>query len=437
MKHWARVGSSRSVATRVAALLAVLAVLVPVASAAASNSGLTSEQVAKEIVRLQGKADRTATAWAEAQNRMEDLAVELAAAEEQVAQTTAEQTMIETQLANLAVERFMNGGASSPNIFFSDPMDELQTQALTAAVVNQGVANIDDVETVRADLETEQAHLIALQQENQQLSDQMVRNQADLEQQLADLEVLKAQLVDDETRRAYEAEVAKQRAKEEQVRRTADQAAADAAAAAQAASATVTLAPVEQPTITVTPSRPSNSPTVQPLAAAPSTASTTDPGNDTGDGEPAAPLAAAPLAEPIAPEPPAVVITGGDWVCPVAGPNAFGDTWGAARSGGRRHQGVDMMSPLGTPLVAVVSGMITMKVNSLGGNTASLAGSDGNRYYYAHLSSWEGGARSVGQGEVIGYVGHTGNTAANHLHFEIHPGGGAAVNPYPTVRQHC
>ena len=95
------------------------------------------------------------------------------------------------------------------------------------------------------------------------------------------------------------------------------------------------------------------------------------------------------------------------------------------------------MSPAGTPLVAVVAGSVTMKTNPLGGNVVWLGGADGNGYYYAHLSAWEGGSRSVGAGEVIGYVGATGNTSANHLHFEIHPGGGAAVNPYQTVRQNC
>jgi len=96
-----------------------------------------------------------------------------------------------------------------------------------------------------------------------------------------------------------------------------------------------------------------------------------------------------------------------------------------------------MMSPSGTPLVAVVAGNVQMKTNKLGGNVVWLNGADGARYYYAHLSAWEGGSRSVQAGEVIGYVGQTGNTSANHLHFEIHPGGGAAVNPYPTVRNYC
>jgi peptidoglycan LD-endopeptidase LytH len=96
-----------------------------------------------------------------------------------------------------------------------------------------------------------------------------------------------------------------------------------------------------------------------------------------------------------------------------------------------------MMSPRGTPLVAVESGYAQFKTTRLGGNSVWVNGNSGARYFYAHLSAWEGSSRNVSQGEVIGYVGATGNTTANHLHFEIHPGGGRAVNPYPYVRAVC
>ncbi len=96
-----------------------------------------------------------------------------------------------------------------------------------------------------------------------------------------------------------------------------------------------------------------------------------------------------------------------------------------------------MMAPGGTPLVAVESGSVIFKTSSLGGNVISMTGNSGTSYFYGHLSAWEGTSRSVSQGEVVGYVGATGNTLANHLHFEVHPGGGAAVNPYPYVRAVC
>jgi murein DD-endopeptidase MepM/ murein hydrolase activator NlpD len=114
---------------------------------------------------------------------------------------------------------------------------------------------------------------------------------------------------------------------------------------------------------------------------------------------------------------------------------AYGDSWGAPRSGGRHHEGVDMLAAFGTPIVAVIGGYVTFKQNQLGGNAASIAGDNGNRYYYAHFGSYEGSSRRVEAGEVIGYNGDSGNAAGTpHLHFEIHPGGGLAVNPTPSVR---
>jgi murein DD-endopeptidase MepM/ murein hydrolase activator NlpD len=130
-----------------------------------------------------------------------------------------------------------------------------------------------------------------------------------------------------------------------------------------------------------------------------------------------------------------------DFVFPVAGPNSFSDTFGAPRSGGRRHQGCDIFTARNTPIVAVVDGVIT-RVNpydsGLGGISAYLRGGDRTVYYYAHLSSIKSGIHAgvhVEAGQVIGYAGNTGNASggAVHLHFEIRPNGGAAINPYPIL----
>lgn len=125
------------------------------------------------------------------------------------------------------------------------------------------------------------------------------------------------------------------------------------------------------------------------------------------------------------------------------GPHHFRDTWGAPRSGGRTHQGVDMMADRGTPLVAIESGTVGwLRDGGLGGITVWFYGDSGNQYFYAHLDAWADGlaeGQNVGAGASLGTVGSTGNApdAYPHLHFEIHPGGGAAVNPFPTVDAIC
>lgn len=114
--------------------------------------------------------------------------------------------------------------------------------------------------------------------------------------------------------------------------------------------------------------------------------------------------------------------------------------FGVARDGGKRtHEGLDIMAPEGRELLACVSGRIESKRwNDLGGNTIWLAGDDGYTYCYAHLSRYaeplQEGQRVSG-GDIIGYVGSTGNAKSPHLHFEIHHSRRSpAIDPYPILR---
>ncbi|HEX2038827.1 MAG TPA: peptidoglycan DD-metalloendopeptidase family protein [Acidimicrobiales bacterium] len=133
------------------------------------------------------------------------------------------------------------------------------------------------------------------------------------------------------------------------------------------------------------------------------------------------------------------VIATWSWICPVQGPHSFSNDWHQPRSGGRLHQGNDILAPRGTPVVASVSGTVLPHRSSLGGLSYYLSGDDGNVYFGTHLQTVTGTSGHVAAGTVIGSVGNTGNASGGptHLHFEIHPGGGAPVNPYPTLVKYC
>jgi murein DD-endopeptidase MepM/ murein hydrolase activator NlpD len=95
-----------------------------------------------------------------------------------------------------------------------------------------------------------------------------------------------------------------------------------------------------------------------------------------------------------------------------------------------------MVADRGTPMAAVVDGDAEFKRSTLGGNAVWLVAADGKRFYYAHLDAFDGISRTVRAGDIIGYVGSTGNAKGNHLHFETRLGDGA-LNPYPPTAEAC
>lgn len=127
---------------------------------------------------------------------------------------------------------------------------------------------------------------------------------------------------------------------------------------------------------------------------------------------------------------------GAGWVCPVPG-GGFGDTWEAPRSGGRLHEGTDIFAPRGTPVLAPVSGYVTVKTGTIGGIQFTLDGDDGVTYHGTHMSESTASGRVVA-GQQVGKVGNTGNAISTppHLHFEIWPYD-HAVNPYFTLVEAC
>lgn len=122
--------------------------------------------------------------------------------------------------------------------------------------------------------------------------------------------------------------------------------------------------------------------------------------------------------------------------CPVPGAVFFND-WGFPRSGGRAHAGNDLFAPRGTPVLAPANGVVDIVEGTIGGKQFRLRAADGTTYIGSHMDGFAN-TGTVAAGDVIGYVGDTGNAKGSspHLHFEVHVDG-TPVNPYPVARATC
>ncbi len=255
-----------------------------------------------------------------------------------------------------------------------------------------------------------------------------------------------------EEKRLRELEEARKRKAAEEAAAAAAAEAAAAATRAAAAATSTAVAPTTTAT-TIAPTTTTTTTTTTTVPAAPAsttntsttTSSTTttiaETGEDTTTTSSTTTTIAATTTTTTTTVPPAKATS--SMVCPVDGAVSFSDTWGAPRSGGRTHKGVDMSASRGTPLVAMETGRIYRLSNStLGGLSVYLLGNSGDMYYYAHMNSWAdglAGGQTVSAGDLLGTVGTTGNSPSwlPHLHLGWQPGGGDWANPYPMVNDLC
>jgi murein DD-endopeptidase MepM/ murein hydrolase activator NlpD len=380
----------------------------------AQSSETAAEQAAREIGEARDRANAAAQAWAEAQSELDQLDVLTARTEEEIAVLEDEIAELQVAVEEAAINRFVTGSTGGIPLLsgLDGPTDQAQADVFAAIATDISADAFDDYDALAEELADTKARLERQEADTLAAAEYLEQVEAAAYAEVENLREIEAERLQDEAvRKALEAQQAeKLRQADELARQQLAQQQAEAARQAAAADD-------DDETSTDTATAGSSSGSSGVVVLPPASGGTS--GGSTG------------------------AVSGGSTyvdgiVCPVAGPSAFGDTWGAPRSGGRRHEGVDMLGPTGTPLAAVVSGYAEFKTNTLGGNAVGLKGSNGNYYYYAHLDRWEGGSRNVTRGEIIGYMGDTGNaTGTPHLHFEIHPGGGAAVNPYPSVRAVC
>jgi murein DD-endopeptidase MepM/ murein hydrolase activator NlpD len=445
LTHWSVVGAivlmpRRSSLLRRLAVLALTASVwfgagLPVAAVPPDEQPDTAAaaSAAAEIAEAQDQANEAAAAFLEAESRLEELEDEAVVLEARRAELRAKVDELRSGVEAAAVAR-LTQASTAPMVGLADQqefVDLEQARTLAAAAQESSAVTFDEYENAQIALDDATAELVANQQETTRQRAEYQRLQAEMEAQIEHLEEVEAQRLRDEQvqielarqrrieaeRRA--AEEARRRAEEEARQRAEEEARASAEAQARASQEANALAESSSGGGGGGGGGGGNSNSDSGGGGGGGNSDSGGGGGGGGGGAPAP-----------APTPERSFSSGGI-TCPVRGASAYADTWGAPRSGGRSHEGVDLIASTGTPLVAVVSGSARFSQNRLGGNAVWLNGDNGTRYYYAHLSSYEGSSRGVSQGEVIGYVGSTGNTDTPHLHFEVHPGGGAAVNPYP------
>lgn len=391
----------RRFARIISALAAIALALPAVAAVTDADIERAREEVNRIVAESQELGDEVQAAWA----RQAELEHEIDTLQSSIEFAQIQMRDTEERLEDVAVELYMGStSVASLSVLFNATDDEYEAgleYLREASGVDTEVIN--QLRVFRRELDRQTNRLADASAEQEIVTAELEEKAVELQAQLTDAQALYEELV-------------AQQAREEEERRRREEEARRRAAAAEAA---------RQATSTTAASSPSDD----------GSATTTEDTTESGESEQAT-TTTAPATTTTAPS------SSGNEACPVAGAVSFSDTWGAPRSGGRSHKGVDMIAARGTPIAAIYAGTIKrISTGNLGGKSLWLRANNGDEFYYAHLDGY--GDISVGQsvpeGYVVGYNGSTGNAPSwlPHLHFQYHPGGGSAINPYPLVKSIC
>ena len=368
---------------RILVFVSAVSLLAPLLSSTPGRAAAPqtdAEKAATEIADARERANAAADAYFASESRIDELTIQQTQLQSEIAALEGEVKALQLAVENVAIGRYTRSGSTGVPLLtgFQAPEDQIKIDALMEVIYDSSANDFDRFDALNGDLAEKRLQLADKkdQAEKERANLALLKDAASSEvQRLKDVEADRLQ--DEAVRTALLAEQA--RRKREADRKTRLNAptpttpspddVADSAAGANAGAA----------------------------AGAGSPASA-DGGSDAGDD--IAPTGAA--TRPSLPNAGGGQTGGGGngsfpggggndyagpgWVCPTgSAPAPFGDTWGAPRSGGRRHQGVDMIGTRGIPVLAVVDGIAEAKTNALGGTTIWFSGVDGHKYYYAHL----------------------------------------------------
>jgi len=389
--------------TRILPAILVIAVAAPaIAQVTDEDIDRARDEVNRIVAESQELGDEVQEAW----SRQLELEHEIATLQSSIEFAQLQLAETEQRLERVAVELYMGSTTTaSLSVLFKASGDDYEA----GLEYLREVSGVDDdvisqLRVFRRELDRQTERLAEASAEQVIVTDELEELAIELQGNLTSAQAVYDQLV--EQQRLEEEE--RKRRDAEEAQRRAEEAARQATSTTAPAATDTTATSAGDPTTTTSTGDPTTTTTIQ------STTTTISP-----------------------PLPPS-----GNGACPVAGAVSFSDTWGAPRSGGRSHQGVDMISARGTPIAAIFEGTIKRITNSsLGGKSLWLKAKNGDEFYYGHLDGYGdiSTGQAVAEGYIIGFNGSTGNAPSwlPHLHFEFHPGGGSAVNPYPLVKSIC